>query len=450
MNTLYLQIANDIENSIQSGMYQLHKRLPSVRDLSITYNCSQGTAIKAYETLKSKHLIYSLPQSGYYIVENVIENKNTVTSIIDFSTGNPLMRDMHIPDLNHCLHRATDIYQDLSLSHTAYGVESLRKLAVKYVADFQVFTTMNHLFINLGIQQAVSILAKMPFPNGKHAILVEQPTYKYVIDFLKFSGVQVLGICRDATGINLTHLEHLFKTKSIKFFYTVPRNHNPLGTTYPKHQRKAIAELAAKYDVYIVEDDYFGDVSFDTKYDPIYAYGDHHHHIYLKNFSKILPWLRIGMVVIPTDLIDIFAQHTQFSYYASYFSASLLSQATLEIYIRSNILQKHIQSIKKELSERLECLESHFSRLAAYDIEPIGGKTGYYSYLKLPDYINENHLIENLRKRQLLVAGGNHYSFYLDDSFREKGIRLSIARTNTAAINRGFEIIYEELKKCKK
>ena len=450
MNNIYVQIAEDIQNSIHAGVYQLNKKLPSVRDLSEKYSCSQGTVIKAYETLKNKHLIYSLPQSGYYIVENVIKTENIEPSVVDFSTGNPLMRDMHIPDLNHCLNRATDIYQDLSLSHTVYGVESLRKLSAKYLADFQVFTPVNNIFINLGIQPALSILAQMPFPNGKGAILIEQPTYKYFIDFLKFSGAQVLGIRRDEKGIDLNKLEDLFKKESIKFFYTVPRNHNPLGTTYPKAQRKTIAKLAARYDVYIVEDDYFGDVSFDSKYDPIYAYGDHHHHIYLKNFSKILPWIRVGIVVIPTDLLSIFTQHTRFSYYYSYFSASLISQATLEIYIRSNILKKHVQSIKKELSERLQCLESKFRELATYNIKSIGGKTGYYSYLKLPDYMNENQFIKNLKNRHILVAGGSHYSFYIDNSFSEKGIRLSIARTNTETINRGFEMIYEELRKCKK
>lgn len=450
MNTIYLQIAHVIEKNIQLGLYPLHKKLPSVRDLAEEYGCSQGSVIKAYETLKNKHLVYSRPQSGYYLVENMIKTTAASTSLIDFSTGNPLMRDLYIPDLSHCLNKATDIYQDLSLSDTVYGVNSLRKLAVNYLADFQVFTPMNNIFINLGIQPALSTLAQMPFPNGKDGILIEQPTYKYFIDFLKFSGARILGIHRDEHGIDLNQLEELFKNQAIKFFYTVPRNHNPLGTTYPKAQRKAIAELAARYDVYIVEDDYFGDISFDPKYDPIYAYGDHQHHIYLKNFSKILPWIRVGIMVIPTELLSVFTKHTRFSYYYSYFSASLISQATLEIYIRSNILKKHVQSIKKELSERLLCLESNFSKLKNYDIKAIGGQTSYYSYLKLPAHINENQLIYKLKQRQVLLAGGNHYSFYIDDSFREKGVRLSVARTNAAEITKGFEIIYEELAKYRK
>ncbi|MCC5466550.1 aminotransferase class I/II-fold pyridoxal phosphate-dependent enzyme [Pelosinus sp. Bkl1] len=105
-------------------------------------------------------------------------------------------------------------------------------------------------------------------------------------------------------------VENLHRIEKIKFFYTVPRNHNPLGTACGTSQRKAIAALADKYNVFIVEDDYCSDISLDHKYDLIYAYGDHFHHIYLKSFSKIIPWFRIGIVVRPTHLIPIFEKHS--------------------------------------------------------------------------------------------------------------------------------------------
>ena len=73
-----------------------------------------------------------------------------------------------------------------------------------------------------------------------------------------------------------------------------------------KSQRKAIAKLAAKYDVYVVEDDYFSDIYLNEKYDPIYSYSDFTHVIYLKSFSKIMPWMRVGVSVIPNNLIDSF------------------------------------------------------------------------------------------------------------------------------------------------
>ena len=219
-----------------------------------------------------------------------------------------------------------------------------------------------------------------------------------------------------------------------------------MGTSYNKRQRKAIAALAAKYDVYIVEDDYFGDISMDSKYDPIYTYSDHQHHIYLKSFSKILPWMRIGIIVMPSHMLNIFEKGIEASYYYSYFHASLISQATLEIYIRSNILKKQVDSITKELEEKQKCLKKNFNKLSEYDIKCIGGKSGYYSYLELPDHINAKLLIAELKKKNVLVTNGEN--FFLDKTHHKKGIRISIASSSVEEINAGFEIICSQLDKA--
>lgn len=444
MTKIYEEIVKDIENDIRNGIYKAGRKMPSIRELSKKYTCSQNTVVKAFETLKNNHLIYSVPQSGFYIVENIFKNNYVNTDVINFSTGNPTIGNMNTPDLKHCLDRAVDIYKNNSLNNNIYGVDSLREILPKYLSGFQVFTHPNNIFVNLGIQQALSILTKMPFPNGKDMILIEQPTFRHYIDFLNSIGADVIGIERAENGIDLNKLEALFKNENIKFFYTVPRNHSPLGTSYNKAQRKAIAELAYKYDVYIVEDDYFGDISIDTKYDPIYTYSDHYHSIYLKSFSKIVPWMRIGLIIVPSHLLNIFEEYRHLSYYSSYFSASLISQATLEIFIRSNILKKHTASVTKDLVEKQKYLKKNTSKLIKYGIKHIGGKSGFYSYLQLPDYINEDRLIEDLKMQNVLLISGKR--FYLDNYSYKKGIRISIASTNIEEINKGFEIIDLKLK----
>lgn len=445
MPSRYETIANNLEAAILNGAYKTNRKLPSVRALAEEYSCSINTVIHAYEILKSRHLIYTVPQSGYYSVEQLFRHEPPALTSINFSTGNPIVGDMHTPDLKHCLDRAVDIYKDKSSAHPLYGAETLRKLLAKYLADSQVFTSPDNVFINLGIQAALSILSQLPFPNNKDTILIEQPTYQHFIRFLKFTKASVLGIARSENGLDLNELEKLFKNKSIKFFYTVPRCHNPLGTTYPLTQRKAIADLAKKYDVYIVEDDYFGDITFDSRYDPIYAYGDHYHHIYLRNYSKILPWIRIGMIVLPSQLLEVFKEHMEYSYYYSYFRPSMISLATLEIYIRSKILKKHTDTLSKELEERSACLKKYFPRFKEFGLTVAGRQSGFYSFLKLPNHMNEIELIENLRKKNVLAAPGK--AFYLDPSFHEKSLRLSIAQTHCEEIQTGCEIILHELQR---
>ncbi|WP_234118132.1 aminotransferase-like domain-containing protein [Clostridium hydrogenum] len=444
MNYAYTQIIEAIKSDIETRLYKPGKKLPSVRELSKKYNCSTNTAARAYEHLKNSHLIYSIPQSGYYLVENSIKNTETNNEYINFSSGNPIIGNMNTPDLKHCLDRAVDIYKNNSLSNTYSGVKSLKEILPKYLSSFQVFTHLDNIFVNLGIQQALSILTYMNFPNCKDTILIEQPCYRFYVEFLKLYNVKTIGIERNENGIDLNELEHIFKTEKIKFFYTIPRNHNPLGTSYNKTQRLTIAKLAAKYDVYIVEDDYFGDISFDSKFDPIYSYGDYKHIIYLKSFSKILPWMRIGITVIPTELLDIFKDQIRVSFFNSYFSASLISQATLEIYLRSNILKKHTTSIAKDLSEKQKCLRKNLSKLKDYNLSYMGGKSGVYSYISLPNTINADKLAINLRKRKVLVSSGKN--FFINDNANRNGIRLSIACTDKNAINLGFKILFSELK----
>ena len=71
----------------------------------------------------------------------------------------------------------------------------------------------------------------------------------------------MIGIERRCAGVDFDRLEKIFRTEDIKFFYTMPRFHNPLGCSYTTKEKKLLARLAAKYDVYIIEDDYFAILS---------------------------------------------------------------------------------------------------------------------------------------------------------------------------------------------
>ncbi|QLY78718.1 PLP-dependent aminotransferase family protein [Clostridium intestinale] len=441
---IYKQIALDIKSDIYNKKYTSSKKLPSIRSLCSEYSCSKSTAIKAYESLINEHLIYSIPQSGYYVVEEHLNNLS-YPNIIDFSNGNLNMGRILTPDLKHCLDRAVDIYGNQPVDFHLMGIDSLKSLLPNYLSNFQVFAPKENIFINLGIQQILSLLTNMPFPNGKTKVLLENPTYKYFLDFLKYSKIDFISIDRTPSGIDLNELENLFKNEDIKFFYTTPRNHNPLGTKYSKSQRKGIAELAIKYDVYIVEDDYFGDIEFDSKFDPIYAYGDHSHFIYLKSFTKIIPWIKIGLAVIPAELIDEFNKQASYSYYYSYFVPSLISQATLEIYLKSNILSKHVKLIKKQQKSRLKAFSDELKNLTNPKVKVSSLDTSLYSYIYLPDGVSESSLVYSLKTKGVLVSPG--YNYFSSNLNYKKGLRVSIARTDEKQIREGMKILIDELNK---
>ena len=143
---------------------------------------------------------------------------------------------------------------------TPKGLPSLISVVQKQLANYQVFTKEDNIFITSGVQQALAILTSIPFPNEHNMILIEQPSYHLYIEYVETNNIPVIGIKRTHEGIDLNELERIFSTEKIKFFYTTPRFHHPLGTSYSKKEREKIVKLAKKYNVFIVEDDYLADL----------------------------------------------------------------------------------------------------------------------------------------------------------------------------------------------
>ncbi|MBE7145879.1 aminotransferase class I/II-fold pyridoxal phosphate-dependent enzyme, partial [Bacillus paranthracis] len=173
----YLHILNDIEKMIQHGEIKEGQKLPSIRSLVAQYECNKATVIRALHELEKRHIIYSVPQSGYYVVKksgSTIENKE----IIDFASSAPDPDVFPYLDFQHCINKAIDTYKnDLFVYGTPKGLPSLIPVIQKQLANYQVFTKEDNIFITSGVQQALAILTSISFPNENETILVEQPTY---------------------------------------------------------------------------------------------------------------------------------------------------------------------------------------------------------------------------------------------------------------------------------
>lgn len=417
------------------------EKLPSIRAASELWSCSKNTAIRAYQELENEHLIYSVPKSGYYAV--VRSEKTTTSAIdwIDFSSATPDAEVMPYKDFQHCLNRAIELYEDHLFTYSdPQGFFTLRRALEKHLAHSQIFAPPSQICVVSGAQQALHLLASMPFPNGKSAVLVEQPTFHGMLRSLELLGVTALGIERRMDGIDLDELERHFRNNHIKFFYTVPRFHNPLGASYTEEQKKRIAMLAQKYGVYIVEDDFLADMDTDEKADPIYAYDQAGKVIYVKSFSKImLPGLRLACVVLPTSLMETFRLFKA----SSDSSTAALSQAALELYLNCGMYDHHAGLVRERYRMRMEKLAECASRLLPPQVQLATGRGGIFARLSLSDEVNLHDLITALHLKQVRVNSTEQN--YLRLFRRDHGLRISIMQTDFTKIERGIQIVAETL-----
>lgn len=439
----YSEIVAELELKRAEGELRPGQKLPSIRQAADMYGCSISTVTRAYAELEKRHAIYSIPQSGYYIVEDEEEAAGIDDGLIDFASSSPDLNVFPYRDFQHCLNKAIDTYKyHLFTYGNSKGLDTLRETLVTHLADDQVFVKSRQIAVTSGIQQALQTLARMPFPNGRTAVLVEQPSYNLYLSFLEAEGLPVKSIARTADGIDLQQLEELFRGGGIKCFYTMSRHHNPLGTSYGVREKKTIARLAAKYDVYVVEDDYMADLGDRRGFDPIFAYDQSGHVVYLKSFSKIIfPGLRIGAVVLPEPLLD------RFHMYNGQNGAAYLSQAALDIYIKNGMYERHREKIFRQYESRIEILHD---AVKLYNdaglLEVADVRSGVYTQFKVPQAVNLERVVDRLKERGVLVQSGKQ--FYLSDYLqREKFLRISISRARPEQIHEGIKAVIEEVKR---
>lgn len=445
----YETVLRYLESMIETGKIKEGEKLPSIRFLVNQYDCNKATIIRALHELERKHMIYSVPKSGYYVVKKDKLPNDTSSQWIDFVTSAPDPDVFPYLDFQRCINKAIDTYKnDLFIYGTPKGLPSLISVLQRQLANYQIFVREEDIFITSGVQQALVILTSIPFPNGNETILIEQPSYHLFIEYLETNGVPVCGITRTTEGIDLNELEQIFKNEKIKFFYTIPRFHHPLGTSYLKKEKETIASLAKKYNVFIVEDDYLADLEQNSKEDPIYNYDNREYVIYVKSYSKIIfPGLRIGVAVIPPSIAAVFHKYKKLLDIDS----SMISQAALEIYIKSGMFDRHKRKIRdsyfartSRLSAALEKLSSVNEDLFTYTITT---PLAVHTCLALDKSIPIRAFIQNAQQKNIVIESiDKHYLAYFP---QEKWLKLNVSHVKEEQIEEGVRQLIETMKLTK-
>ncbi|MDX8344603.1 PLP-dependent aminotransferase family protein [Rossellomorea sp. YZS02] len=435
------EIIHHIEELAESGELKLGSRLPSIRSLADTFSCSLNTVIKAYKELEFGHKIYAVRKSGYYLVEDFPYKKQRGAgeTIYDFLSAGPDKHAMPYLDYKHCMNQAIDRYkEDMFTYSELLGLFSLREELARHLRDLQVFTTPERIAVTTGSQQALHLLIRLPFPNGKQTILTEQPAHPSFIESLKHQPSAGIDIGRD--GPDLQELETIFQKGDIKFFYVVSRFHNPTGHGYTNEEKRKIVELAERYDVYILEDDYMGDLDPDLKQDPMFAYQPNGRVIYTKSFSKtLLPGLRLGLAVLPLELIERFTK----AKFAADVHTPVITQGALEIYLKNGMFAAHIKKIRKLYRKKGEMLRQAYQTLmpdgTIYTCPP----SGFYSTVRLPSPLKAEELIQRLKEKHVSVQSTK--SMYLEAFMRHDELRLSVSHVEDDMIGGGVALMAETI-----
>jgi DNA-binding transcriptional MocR family regulator len=85
--------------------------------------------------------------------------------------------------------------------------------------------------------------------------VAESWTYPKFVGALPLFGASAAPVQMDDHGIVPESLERVCRQSRLDALYTMPTFHNPLGTVMPVERREAIAAIARRHDLFVIEDD---------------------------------------------------------------------------------------------------------------------------------------------------------------------------------------------------
>ena len=162
------------------------------------------------------------------------------------------------------------------------------------------------ILITTGGQQVLYLSPRL-FVNTGDNVLMAEISYAGMIDSVKGFEGNPVGVKVDEDGINIEDLEKKLQTvPNVKYIYLIPTFNNPTGVTLPLEKRKAVYELACKYDKLIIEDDPYSDIRYTgDPVPPIKSLDTEDRVVYIGSFSKtIAAGLRVGFMMAPKAIYE--------------------------------------------------------------------------------------------------------------------------------------------------
>ncbi len=360
-------------------------------------------------------------------------------SVISFAAGSPSpdsfpAQEMEEIARNLFLQNAAQALQyGMTEGYTPLREQTMQRLQTKY----GVGTAPDELIITSGGQQALDLTAKV-FLNEGDALICEDPSFVGALNAFRSYRVKLVGCPMDDYGMRMDALEELLKTvPNVKLIYTIPTFQNPTGRTMPAQRRQQMLDLAARYDVMILEDNPYFELRYSGDYvAPIKSMDTQGRVIYAGSYSKVLaPGIRLGYALAPREIIAkmVVAKQT------SDVHSNLFFQMVVAQYLQQYDLDAHIASVCARYRHKRDVMLAEIARQFDPRATVIVPEGGLFLWVELPEPCDGFTFCARAGERKVAAVPG--VSFLADDSMRSGGFRLNFSLPSEEQIKTGIEIL---------
>ena len=432
----YRAIAAALAEAIEIGRLAPGDRLPAQRDLAWQLGVTVGTVSRAYAEIERRGLLSGEIGRGTFVRAapppgDLPMRPRAAKDGIDLTLNFPvpgseqqflaeaLTKAARHPDAGRLL----EYQPDTGLpDHRAAGAAWLERRGVTVEPTRTIVTA--------GAQHGIIVsLAALTRPGDR--ILTERLTYQGVKPAAAMLGLRLEGVALDDEGLLPEALDQAIDETGARLLYCTPTLQNPTTSTVSDARKRAIAAIAARRDITIIEDDIYGILLEPPAPLPLATYAPDHT-IYVTSLSKsVAPGLRIGYVAPPPRLVERIGAAVRAS---CWMAAPLTAEVAARWIVdgqADEILRNHRATAESRRRLAMRKLEGY-----AFDA-PVGS---LHAWLHLPEPWRAVQFVSAAQQQGVAVAPAETFAVGRGDIPHAVRICLGTPRDNATLI-RGLDTL---------
>lgn len=365
--------------------------------------------------------------------------------VISFAGGLPSPEGFPVKAIAEASQWVLEHQADRALQYSACkGVPELREVIARRETEKGAPTDPEEVLVVSGSQQALDMVGRLFVDQGSK-VLVESPTYLGALQAFALNSPEFVELPCDDQGLNPDLITREM-AEGARFAYVMPTFQNPTGLTISAERREKLAQKAREFDFWIIEDNPYGELWYETEpAASMRAYAPERT-ITLGTMSKVLaPGFRLGYVLAPKHVLDACMELKQ----AMDLHTSTFTQLICARVLSEGLFNNHLPAVRalyrRQAHAMLDALEREMPKHPELSwTKPEGGM---FLWMKLPASIDAAELMKAVLATDVPVGFVPGFAFFANDPKPANYLRLSFVTVPVDRINAGVKSLAQTLAK---
>ena len=418
----YQSVYRYLVELIEASSAQGEQKLPSLRQLAQRLGVSVSTTKYAYSLLEDEGRVYAQPRLGYFtrliptplsterssnLLDQVFANSRQPGMLALSADVPAILLSLENPLLMIERELARHYPRALTPQYLPYGEPELRAaLAERYTCSTDHYWQAGQVYIGADLHSVLELSLNALDLAGTVA-LVESPCSWAILRQLQAANIRVIELHLDADGrFDLHALNERLEHEPIRLAVLSSTVNIPHGSRMPSEDKQQICRWLAERDIWLFENDTYGDLYFATQPARYRDFADPQRLLVFSTFDKVIgseaPYGYVLCRGCGPQLQRMFLERA--------FRLSPIRQKAIAKLFTSKRIDAHLHKLRALLHDcmiRMKNLLDQYARGAFEVMTPQGGACFWLAAMCPVDM---RRVFEHLLVERIVIAPGELFS----------------------------------------